>query len=72
MHPGIKPEPVKVKKFPVILKRGYFPADPDHPVDPVTGVKVKVQRGDKIELPRDEAMDLIRRGLAERADDLPL
>lgn len=59
------------QRFPVKLLRGYFPLDPDHPVDPQTGVKEKVERDTIIKLPRDEALDLIKRGLAERADDLP-
>jgi len=64
--PGRPPQ-----RFPVKLLRGYFPVDPDHPVHPQTGGKIKVERDTIIKLPRDEALDLIKRGLAERADDLP-
>lgn len=66
-----KPEPAPVKKMPVLLKRGYFPKDPDHPKHPRTGDSVKVERGETVMLPLDEAKELIVAGFAERADDLP-
>lgn len=62
----------KPKKFPVRVLRGYFPVDPDHEKHPLTGDPLKVERGETIFLPVDEAKSLIKRGLAERADDLPL
>lgn len=61
----------KPKKFPVKLLRGYFPADPDRPKHPNTGGPVKVERGEIVDLPLDEAKGLIASGLAERADSLP-
>jgi hypothetical protein len=59
------------KKFPVKLLRGYFPRDIDHPKHPTTGSPIKVERGEIIALPLEEAKDLMKRGIAERADELP-
>jgi hypothetical protein len=60
-----------VKKIPVMLKRGYFPKDPDHPRNPATGDPMKVERGTTMRLPVDEVKELLGKGIAERADDLP-
>jgi hypothetical protein len=62
-----------VKKFPVRLKFGYYPADPDHPRHPtVVGQSEKVPAGSVIELPLEEARQLIADGKAERADQIPI
>lgn len=69
MHPGVKPnEPAKVKKYPVRLRVGYFPADPDHPRHPVSGDSIKVKKGEVILLPLEEANDVIKRQIGVRAD----
>jgi hypothetical protein len=57
-------------KVPVKLLYGYFPADPEHPKHPGTGEPVKVQRGETINLPRDEARSVVKKGLAVRADEI--
>lgn len=67
----IKFEEEKVKRFPVLLKRGYFPADPDWPKNPATGHPEKALSGTTVELPIEEARKLIKDGIAERADELP-
>lgn len=68
----IEPEeiPVKVwgeakKDGKVLMEciRGYFPADPDHPGNPrVSGEPMKVKRGERIWLPRDEAKRVLKNG----------
>jgi hypothetical protein len=65
-------EKKEVKRFPVLLKRGYFPIDPDWPKDPATGGIQKALVGEKIELPIEEARKLIKDGIAERADEIPI
>jgi hypothetical protein len=77
MHPGVKPiekteEKAEVKRFRVRMLRGYFPADPAHPKHAVSGDALKVQRGEEIDLPIDEARAAIRNGIAERADEMPI
>lgn len=61
----------KPAKFPIKLKRGYFPKDPDHPKHPATGDPMKVQREEIVILDYAEARGLINAGIAERADALP-
>jgi hypothetical protein len=56
--PGRPPKPTTM---PVTIVRGYFPAD---------GRK-KVLPGTVIDLPLNEAKDIIAKGIAERADPLP-
>jgi hypothetical protein len=64
------------KRFKVKLLRGYFPADPAWPQK--TGVDggfigpTKALRDSIIDLPLDEAKDIIKKGIAERADDYPI
>lgn len=48
----------------VEMKFGYFPIDPDHPKNPRVNEPQKVQRGEQIWLPRDEAKGLVKRGVA--------
>jgi len=61
-----------VKRFPVRLLRGYFPADPTWPQQDDKTAPVKAKRGTVIELPIDEARDVIRKGIGERADEIPI
>jgi hypothetical protein len=61
-----------VKYFPVLLKRGYFPCDPNWPKDVMTGAPQKAKAGEKIELPIDEARTIIKAGIAERADEITI
>lgn len=76
MHPGVKPLEVKTEDKPVEKKkrvavrmlRGYFPADPDHPRHSISRDPIKVLRGEVIELPIDEANDVLKKGIAEKAD----
>ena len=52
--------------------KGYFPRWakwPKHPQDKST--PIKLSPGDEAELPVQEAKDLIKRGIAERADEFP-
>ena len=65
-------EKKEVKRFPVLLKHGYFPADPDWPKDPATGGIQKALSGTKVDLPIEEARKLIKDGIAERADEIPI
>ena len=65
-------KPVDVKRFRVRMLRGYFPADPTHPRHPVSGDAIKVQRGEEIDLPINEARAAIKNGIAERADNLTI
>jgi hypothetical protein len=65
-------ETPKVKRFPVLLKHGYFPCDPDWPKHPMTGAPEKALAGTKIELPIEEARNIIKAGIAERADDITI
>ncbi len=63
----------KTDKFPVRLKRGYFPLDPDQPRNPNNpGSPLKLQAGTVVHLPKKEAAYLIDNGYAERADKIPL
>jgi len=66
--PDDKPQ----KRFPVRLLRGYFPADPEWPMRDDLTAKVKAQRGQVIQLPIDEARDVIKKGIGERADEMPI
>lgn len=73
------------KSFRVLLKRNYRPrgkykkvdlAGEAHAPDKVAadkdaGLEDKVKSGWVIEIPLDEAKDIIRAGIAERADELP-
>ena len=60
------------KRFKVKLLRGYFPVDPTRELHPHTGQPVKLLRDSIVDLPLDEAKDIIRKGIAERADDYPI
>lgn len=79
----IKPPDANEKLFPVFLKRNYRPAtDRWYPVladgrvgrqpKREEGDSIKVMAGYKVLLPLSEARQLIERGLAVRADDLPI
>lgn len=61
-----------VKRFPVRLLRGYFPKDPAWPMQDDKTAKVKAQRGTTVELPIEEAREVIRQGIGERADNIPI
>lgn len=65
-------EKKEVKRFPVLLKHGYFPCDPEWPKNPMTGYPEKAQAGTKIELPIEEARTIIKAGIAERGDDITI
>lgn len=65
-------EKAKVKRFPVLLKHGYFPMDPDWPKDEMTGYPKKAPAGDRISLPIEEARNIIKAGIAERADEIEI
>lgn len=67
-----KPEAVEVKRFPVLMKNGYFPEDPTWPKDPMTGYPQKILAGTKVDLPIHEARRLIKLGAAERADEIEI
>lgn len=71
------------KYFPVLLKRNYRPLKDDEwrPLNIKTHefgsipdsddtVTLKLRAGDYVGLPVDEAKDVIRRGIAERADEI--
>jgi hypothetical protein len=60
------------KRFPVRLKRGYVPADPTQPKNPATGWPEKLVAGTEVSLPIDEARAIIKLGIAERADEIPI
>lgn len=62
----------EIKRFPVKMKRGYFPGDPDWPKDPATGWPQKIKAGAEVSLPIEEARNLIKAGLAERNDGLEI
>lgn len=79
MHPGVKPkeESPELKpqsdKFPVRIKFGYYPKDKDWPRHPsIVGQPIKAERGSVIHISKDEAREIIARGLGERADEIPL
>lgn len=55
------------------LKFGYFPKDKDWPRHPsILGQPIKAERGTVINLPKDEAREIINKGIAERADNFEL
>lgn len=69
------------KYFPVTIKRGYRPltddwrivtvdGDQKAPPIPENGASPKAPAGSKIALPIEEAKDIIKRGIAERADEI--
>lgn len=79
-----KPEPDN-SMFPVTLVKNYRPAgqfmlvvkeDPEDPYSPeierkpTQEEKKKVREGSKILLPREEARNIIRKRIAERADEI--
>lgn len=53
--------PANDSPFPVYLKYGYWPKDGGP----------KIARNSTVMLPREEAIGLIKKGVAERADELP-
>ena len=55
--PGRPPSP---KTHPVLILRGYYPLDGGP----------KLPKGTKVDLPIDEAREIIKAGIAERADEL--
>lgn len=58
------------KKIAMKMVYGYFPRDPDHPRHPRTGDAMKVLPGEIINLPTDEAKELLKAGRAVRADEI--
>lgn len=62
----------EVKRFPVKMKHGYFPADPEWPKDPATGWPQKIKAGSEVSLPIEEARKLIKAGHAERNDGIEI
>ena len=62
----------EVRRFPVRLKRGYVPADPTQPKNAMTGWPEKLVAGTEVSLPIDEARTIIKLGIAERADEIPI
>lgn len=59
--PGRPPKPRAPETFPVKMLQGYFPLDGGP----------KLPKGTETELPTSEAIDVIQRGIAVRADALP-
>ncbi len=62
----------EVRRFPVRLKRGYVPADPTQPQNTMTGWPEKLPAGTEVSLPIEEARNIIKLGIAERADEIPI
>lgn len=61
MNDEIKRGPGRpAKTHPVLILRGYFPQDGG----------AKLPKGTKVELPLEEAREIIKAGIAERADEL--
>ncbi len=62
----------EVKRFPVRMKRGYFPVDPTWEKNPATGEPMKILAGEVANLPIEEARKLVKTGVAERADEIEI
>ena len=61
-----------IKRHPMRLKRGYVTADPAREKDSMTGYPLKMQAGEEVMLPIEEARRLMKMGVAERADEIEL
>jgi hypothetical protein len=61
--------PETTKRFRVKLINGYFPEDPEHPKNPLSGDIKKIKAGEVWAAPIEEGKRLLKEKIAELPDD---